>query len=165
MLGPGGPRAGGATGTYSTRPSSTTSDILTPGLDALDAVSLRAVPLWYQCSLVSLALRRRNSTQSQQAHKSETTWRAQEDSTTLHGAKTGLHVMLSLIATDSDNMVKPVSENKFLCVKCGLQTKSCTQSKTPGTSSFLMATRSRLMVNSSHCVGDPRIRSVVNWNT
>ena len=32
LLGPGGPRAGGATGTYSTRPSLTTSDILTPGL-------------------------------------------------------------------------------------------------------------------------------------
>ena len=42
LLGPGEPRAGGPTGTYSTRPSSTTSDILTPGLDA---VSLRGVPL------------------------------------------------------------------------------------------------------------------------
>ena len=41
LLGPGEPRAGGTTGTYSTRPSSTTSDILTPGLDA---VSLRGVP-------------------------------------------------------------------------------------------------------------------------
>ena len=41
LLGPGGPRAGAATGTYSTRPSSTTSDILTSGLDA---VSLRGVP-------------------------------------------------------------------------------------------------------------------------
>ena len=41
LLGPGEPRAGGPTGTYSTRPSSTTSDILTPGLDA---VSLRGVP-------------------------------------------------------------------------------------------------------------------------
>ena len=35
LLGPGGPRAGPASGTYSTRPSSTTSDIFTPGLDAV----------------------------------------------------------------------------------------------------------------------------------
>ena len=62
-------------------------------------------------------------------------------------------------------MLKPVSEKKLLCVKCGLRTKSCTQSRTPRTSSLLMATRSRLMVKSSHCVEDPRITSVVNWNT
>ena len=73
--------------------------------------------------------------------------------------------MLSAIATDSDNMVKPVSEKKFLCVKCGLRTKSCTQNKTQRTSSLLMATRSGLMVKSSHCVENPRITSVVNWNT
>ena len=83
LLGPGGPRAGGATGTYSTRPSSTTSDILTPGLDA---VSLREVPPWNQRSLVSLVMRRRNTTQSQQAHRSVMTWLAEEDPTTLHGA-------------------------------------------------------------------------------
>ena len=29
----------------------------------------------------------------------------------------------------------------------------------------LMATQSKLMVNSSPCVGDPRITSLVNWNT
>ena len=73
--------------------------------------------------------------------------------------------MLSAIATDSDNIVTPVSEKKFLCVKCGFRTKSCPQNRTPRTSSFLMATRSRLMVNSSQCVEDPRITSVVNWNT
>ena len=83
LHGPGGPRAGRATSTYSTRPSSTTSDIFTPGLDA---VSLRGVPPWYQRSLVSSAVRRRDTTRSQQAHNSETTWRAEADSTTLHGA-------------------------------------------------------------------------------
>ena len=65
----------------------------------------------------------------------------------------------------SDNMVRPVSEKKFLCVKCGVRTKSRTQSRTPRTSSVLMATRSRLTLNSSHCVTDPRITSVVNWKT
>ena len=73
--------------------------------------------------------------------------------------------MLSAIATDSDNMVKPVSEKKFLCMKCGIQRKSCTQSGTPRTSSLLTATRSNLMVNSPPSVGHPRITSVVNWNT
>ena len=82
-LGPGGPRAGGATGAYSTRRSSTTSDILTPGFDA---VSLRGVPPWYQRSLVSLAERRRNTTRSQQAHISARTWLAEADASTLHGA-------------------------------------------------------------------------------
>ena len=62
-------------------------------------------------------------------------------------------------------MLKPVSEKKLLCVKCGLRTRSCTQSRTPRTSSLLMATQSRLMVKSSHCVEYPRITSVVNWNT
>ena len=62
-------------------------------------------------------------------------------------------------------MVKPVSAKKFPCVKCGLRTKSCTLNRTPRISSLLMATRSTLIVNSSPCVGDPRITSVVNWNT
>ena len=41
LRGPGRLSAGEATGTYSTRPSSTTSEIPTPGLHA---VSLRGVP-------------------------------------------------------------------------------------------------------------------------
>ena len=41
LLGPGGRRKGKATGTYSTRPSSTISEIRTPGLDGL---SLLGVP-------------------------------------------------------------------------------------------------------------------------
>ena len=83
LLGPRGQRAEELIGTYSTRPSSTTSDILTPGLDAL---SLRGVPLWYQRSLVSLVLRRRSTTRSQQAHRSVITWLAHADSTILQGA-------------------------------------------------------------------------------
>ena len=43
LLGPGEPKTGGPTGTYSTRPSSTMSDILTPGLDA---VSTRGLLPW-----------------------------------------------------------------------------------------------------------------------
>ena len=83
LLGPGGPKSGAATGTYSTRPSSTTSDILIPGLEA---VSFLGVPPWYQRSLVSLAVRRRNTTRSQHAHRSVMTWLTDAHSTTLHGA-------------------------------------------------------------------------------
>ena len=50
LLGPGRPRTGAASGTYSTRLSSTTSVVLTHGLDP---VSLRGVQPWYQRSLVS----------------------------------------------------------------------------------------------------------------
>ena len=162
LLGPGEPRTGGQTGTYSTRPSSTTSNILTPGLDV---DSTRGALPWCQRSLVSLAERRRRTTRSQQEHMSAITWLEEADATTFHGAYTALDVMLSAMATDSDSIVKPVSEKKFLWVKCGLRTKSCTQSRTPRTSSFLMATRSKLIVNSSLFADDPRITRAVNWNT
>ena len=161
LLGPGEPRTGGQTGTYSTRPSSTTSDILTPGLDG-DATR-EALP-WCQRSLVSFAERRRRTTRSQQEHMSAITWLAEEEATTFHGAYTELDVMLVATATDSESIVRPVSEKKFLWVKCGLRTKSCTQSRTPRTSSLSMATRSKLIVNSSPFADDPRITRVVNWN-
>ena len=162
MFSPGELKTGGPTSTYSTRPYSTTSDILTPGLDA---VSTRELLPWCQRSLVSLAERRRKTTQSQQEHMSAITWLEEADATTLHGAYTGLDEMLSAIATDSDSIANPVSEKKFLCVKCGLRTKSCTQSRTPRASPLLIATRSRLMVKASHDAENPRITSVVNWNT
>ena len=121
LLGPGELKTGGPTGTYSTRPTSTTSDILTPGRDA---VSTRGLLPWCQRSLVSLAERRRKTTRSQQEHMSAITWLEEADATTLHGAYTGLDEMLSAIATDSDSIANHVSEKKFLRVKCGLRTKS-----------------------------------------
>ena len=68
-----GPRAGKATGTYSTRPSSTTSEfrILGP-----DHVWLPELPTWHHLSMVTLAVRRRKTTRSQQAYRSLTTWPA-----------------------------------------------------------------------------------------
>ena len=70
LLGPGEPTTGGPTSTYSTRPSSTMSDILTPGLDA---VSTRGLLPWCHRSLVSLVERRRKTTRSQQEHMSAIT--------------------------------------------------------------------------------------------
>ena len=159
-LGPGGPRAGKATGTYSTSTSSTTSEIRTPGLNT---VSLRRVPPWYNPSLVSFAVQWWKTTRSQPARRSVMTWPAYAVPTILQGAQTGLNVMLSAIATESGSIVKPDSEKKLLCVKCGLRTKSYRQSRTPRTSSSLMATRSRLTINFSPRIAGPCITSVVNW--
>ena len=86
LLGPRGPRAGEATCTYPTRPSCTTSGIRTP---RLDAASLRGLPPWYHRSLVSLVVRRRMTTRSQQARRSLTTWSAHAVSTILHGGLDG----------------------------------------------------------------------------
>ena len=69
------------------------------------------------------------------------------------------------MTTDSDSIVRPDSEEKLLLVKCGLRTKSCTQSRTPRTSSFLMAKRSTLTINFSPRVAGSRVTSAVNWNT
>ena len=57
--------------------------------------------------------------------------------------------MLSAIATDSNSIVKPDSEKKLLCARFGLPTESCTQSRTPWSSSSLMAIRLRLTRNFS----------------
>ena len=57
--------------------------------------------------------------------------------------------MQSATTTDSHNIVKPDSEKKLLCVKFGLRTKSFTQSRTPRTSSSLMATRPELQAHGS----------------
>ena len=118
FCGAGGPRAGKATGIYSRRPCSTTSENFT---HALDAVWLRGVPPRYDRWLVFLAKWRRKTTRSQQAQRSITTWLAHAVSTRFHRAHTDLDVMLSALATDSESIVKTVSEKELLCVKCGLQ--------------------------------------------
>ena len=92
-------------------------------------------------------------------------WLAHADSTTLREAYTGFDVMLSEKATDSDNIVKPDSEKKLLCVERGLRTKSCTQSRTRRTSFSVMATLSRLIIIFSTWVAGPRVTRIVNWKT
>ena len=70
-------------------------------------------------------------------------------STCLQRSETALLVMLPQIATDSANIAMPESEKKFLWVKCGLITKSCTHSRALRTSSSQIITCSRLVVNLS----------------
>ena len=115
--------------------------------------------------MVFLAVRPRKAARSQQECKSVITWLSHGDSEMLRGAYTGFHVMLSAIATDSDSIVKPDSEKKLVCVICGLRATFCTQNRTPRTSSFLMATRSRLTMNFSPPLTGQWTTSVINWNT
>ena len=142
--------------------SSATTEIHSPGLDA---VLIRGVPRSYHRSLVSLAVRWRKTTQTQRLRRSLTTWPAQAVLTRLRGTYTEFDAMLSAMATDSKKLVQPDSEIKLLCVKCGLRTKSCTHSRTPCTSPFLMTNRSRFIINFSPRVAGPRVTSAVNWNT
>ena len=53
------------------------------------------------------------TTQSQQARRSITTIPAHADSTILQGAQTGLDVMISVMAKNSDSIVKPDSEKQL----------------------------------------------------
>ena len=60
----------------------------------------------------------------------------------------------------------PESEKNLLWVKCGLPTKSCTQSRGPRTSSSQIITPSRLMMRSfSPGVTGPRTIRAVCWDT
>ena len=69
----------------------------------------------------------------------------------------------SEVAATSDRTVTPVFEKKLRWVKRGSLTKSWTHSRTPCTTSPLIATRSKLTVNFSPAVTGPRIASAVNW--
>ena len=162
LLGPGELTAGEATGTYSTRSFATISDIGFPGLYD---VSFWGVPQKYHRSLVSFAAHRRKLALSQQARKSVITWPAHKISTWLHGAQTGLDVLLPATVTDLESILVADSENKHLCVKCELRTQSCTQSKTPRTFWSGMATQSRLIVIILPWFQGPCTMRVVNWIT
>ena len=59
----------------------------------------------------------------------------------------------------------PESEKKFLWVKGGLLTKSCTQSRAPRTSSWEIIIGSKLMMNLSQEVTGPRTMRAVSWST
>ena len=96
------------------------------------------------------------------AQNSVTTWEREAVAvyTWLQGSKTSIIVRLSQIAADSANIAMPVLEKKFLWVKCGLLTKSCTQSRAPRISSSQIITRSRLTMNLSLEVTGPRTIAV-----
>ena len=165
LLGPGSLTEGVLNGAYSTRPSTTIFKILTPDRDAKSSDDGLMPSTAYYCSCESVTALRLSTAWFLQAQTSATTCERDSVSTWLHGSKTVLIVMVSEIATDSANIVTPESGKNFHCVKCGLLTKSCTQSRAPRTSSSQIITRSRLMTNFSPEVTGPRTMRAVSWKT
>ena len=147
LLGPGEIGKGTRTGTYSTRPSSTIFEILTPDRNVESSHDGLMPPTAYHCSCESLTTLRQSRASVTHPHTSATTWERDALSNWLHSSKTALCVILSEIAADSANMAMPESEKKFRWVKCGLLTKSCTQRMALCTSSAQIITRSKLMIS------------------
>ena len=165
LLGPGTLAEGALTGTYSTRLSSTTLEILTPDRDVESSDDNLIPPTAYHCSCESFNILRRSRTSLTHPQTSATTWERDVISTWLHGSKTVLFVILSEIAADSVNIAIPESEKKLRCVKCGLLTKSCTERIALCTSSSQIIIRSELMMNCPPQVTGPRTMRAVNWKT
>ena len=165
LLGPGTLAEGAFTGTYSTRPSSITFEILTPDRDVESSDDGLIPPTAYHCSCESFNILRRSRTSPIQPQMSATTWGQELVSTWFHGSKTVLCVIFSERAADSVNMEIPESEKKLRWVKCRLLTKSCTQRIALRTSSLSIITPSKLMMNRSPQVTGPRTIRSVNWKT
>ena len=165
LLGPGEIAAGRRTGRYSTRPSCTIFEILTPDRDAESSDDGLMPPTAYHCSCESLTALRRSRAWLTHPHTSDTTWEQDVVSTWLHGSKTALCVILSFTAADSANIAMPESEKKFRCVKCGLLKKSSTQRNALCTSSEQIITRSKLIRNRPPQVTGPRTIRAVSWKT
>ena len=165
LLGPGEIGKGTRTGTYSTRPSSTIFEILTPDRDVESSDDGLMPPTAYHCPCESLTTLRRPRASFTHPHTSATTWEQNVVSTWLHGSKTTLCLILSEMAADSANMTMPESEKKFRWVKCGLLTKSCTQRMALCTSFAQINTRSKLMMNHPPQVTSPRTIRAVSWKT
>ena len=165
LVGPGEIKEGTRTGTYSTRPSSTIFEIVTPDRDVESSDDGLMPPTAYDCSCEPFNILGRSRASLTHPRTSATTWERDVVSTWLHGSKTALRVILSEIAADSFNMVIPESEKKVRCVKCGLLTKSCTQRMALCTSSSQIITRSKLMMNRPPQVTGPRTIRAVRWKT
>ena len=165
LLGPGTLAEGALTGTYSTRPSSTTFEILTPDRDADSSDDGLIPPTAYHCSWESFNTLRRSRASLTHPQTSTTTCERDVVSTWLHGSKTALCVILSDMAADSVNMAIPETEKKLRCVKCGLLTKSWTQRIALWTSSSPIITPSKLTMNRPPLVTGPRTTRAVSWKT
>ena len=165
LLGPGEIGKRTRTWTYSTRPSSTIFEILTPDRD-VESSDDNLMPLTaYHCSCESFTNLRRSRASFKHPHTSATTWEQDVVSTWPHGSKTALCLILSEMAADSANMAIPESEKKFRWVKCGRLTKSRTQRMALCTSFSPIITRSKLIMNRPPQVTGPRTKRAVSWKT
>ena len=108
---------GTRTGTYSTRPSSTIFEILTPDRYVESSDDGLMPPTAYHYSWEFFTTPRRSRASFKHPHTSATTWERDGVSTWLHGSKAELCVILSETAADSANMAIPESEKKFRSVK------------------------------------------------
>ena len=86
---------GTLTGTYSTRPSSTILEILTPERDAESSEDGLMPPTAYHCPCESMIALRRSTAQFTQAQTAATTCERDVDSTWRQGSKTALLVCFS----------------------------------------------------------------------
>ena len=151
--------------TYSTCPSATTLDMRTPSSEEDSPDDYRTAPRTYHCSLVSLGTRHRSSAFSKHVCRPPIIWPDSSVSKSDHGAYTELLVMPSERMDASKVIATPVSEKKLRWVKSGSSTKFWTQSRTPRTSSSLIATQSSFIVNLYSYATGPRIASAVNLKT
>ena len=117
------------------------------------------------CSLVSLTTRRQASAFSKHVFRSVKIWSDYSFTFPEHGAYAELLVMLPEKAAASENIVTPVSEKKLRWVKNGSLTKSLTQSRKSRTTSSVIKTRSRFILNFSLDVTDPQKMGAVIFKT
>ena len=165
LLGAGEIGEGTRTETYSTRPSSTIFEILTPDREAESSYDGLMPPTAYHCFCESLTTLRRSRAWVTHPHTPATTWERVVVSTWLHSSKTALCVILSGLAADSANMAAPESEKKFRWLKFGLLTKSCTQRMALCKSSVQIITGSKLIKNRLPQITGPRTIGAVSWKT
>ena len=99
LLGPGEMGKGTRTGTYSTRPSSTILEILTPDRDVESSDDGLMPPTAHHCSCESFTTLRRSRASLKHPHRSATIWERHVVSTWLHGSKTALCVILWWLQT------------------------------------------------------------------
>ena len=166
LLAPGVVREGTLLGTYSTRPYSTTLEILTPDRDPESSEDGLMPATAYHCSWVSLTALRPSI--HSLIHARTIFSHHLRTRRSLHlapGFKNGTNcdavTNCCRLSRHSDARVG----KKIPWVKCGLLTKSWTQSRTPRTSSSQIITRSRLMMNLSLEVTGPRRIRAISWNT
>ena len=165
LLGPGALTGWALTGTKSFCPFSTMVDIWTADRGAQTSEEGRTPMAANQCCHESLMTRWRSAARSRQAHKSEFTWERYVVPTRLQSSKTALVVRLSQIAADSVREETPELESELRWVKCGLLTKSCTQSRAPRNSSSAIASWFILVENFSWRVAGLRRTKAVSSNT
>ena len=163
LLGPGEKGKGTRTGTYSTRPSSTIFEILTPDRDVESSDDGLMPPTAYHCSCESFTNLHQSRDSFKHPHTSASTWERDVISTWPHGSKTALCVILSEMAAESAN--NPGVRKETPLGKMWTPHKVLYAKKALCTSSSQIITRSKLMMIHPPQVTGPRTIRAVSWKT